>query len=65
MIMKLEYVAVGTGRVLDTVTVPDDPAGLIRYETGLARGAVEMVLRRGGRPALADWTNGYVQLRRA
>lgn len=61
----LRYVVVRTGAVLDTVTVPEGEAGEARYSTGLARGTVEMVVRRGGRVALADWTNGYVALRAA
>lgn len=63
--MRLEYVSIGAGRVLDVVTVPDEPQAIIRYSTGVARGTVEMVIRRGGREALPGWTNGYVQLRRA
>lgn len=63
--MIFEYVSVGTGAVLDTITV--DALGDLAYDTGRARGTVDMLRRRLGQADLievGDWSNGYVQLRR-
>lgn len=60
--MRLEYVTVPAGKVLDVVTL-DGSAPLV-YATGRARGVAESIVRRAGREALPGWTNGYVQFRR-
>ena len=65
--MILEYVSIGTGKVLDTVTVPDDDRP-IEYATGGARSqiaAIQRVVKDRAEliAALDGWTNGYVQLR--
>lgn len=63
--MRLEYVALTSRRVLDTIDVDMTGARPVAYATGRARGTVEMVRRRGGLKALENWTNGYVALRPA
>ena len=61
--MRLEYVALQSGRVLDTIDVDVTGARPVAYATGRARGTVDTVRRRGGLRALDGWTNGYVALR--
>lgn len=64
--MIFDLVSVATGAVLDTIT--GDRPGELEYATGRARGIVATIARRApeGRllEVMADWSNGYVQLRR-
>lgn len=64
MMTLLDYVV--AGRKLDTVAVPAG-GGAIVYANGRARPVVDGLLRRshGDRRVLAEWSNGYAQLRRA
>lgn len=64
--MIIEYVSVGSGNVLDRITVDGET---ISYETGKARQVVEDLTRRltPGQysAALSRWSNGHAQLRAA
>ena len=64
--MKVEYVVVDTGEILDVVTVPE--SGPLEYRTGAASDRIRTIERVVGSrdkliAALRGWTNGYVQLR--
>ncbi|GHH67575.1 hypothetical protein GCM10017673_14800 [Streptosporangium violaceochromogenes] len=66
--MKLQLIN-ADGDVLDTVTLID--GGVLRYETGAARGPVESWQRARdldeqaafGRLVVEGWSNGYATLR--
>jgi hypothetical protein len=63
--MTIEYVSVGSGAVLDRITLVD---GELTYETGKARSMVENRMVRGETPeaiieSLRSWSNGYVLTR--
>ena len=62
--MVIEYVAVDTGTVLDTVTFA---VGGVTYATGKAYGLVEATVANlgaeRGAQALRSWSNGYMLTR--
>lgn len=63
--MKLEYVSVKSGAVLDTITVNGDD---ISYDTGLAEDVMRAPIKRYGSvrkavQGMKSWSNGYVRLR--
>lgn len=66
--MHLRYVDAASGDVLDEI---DDTNGVIRYQTGAARGVVEQLAtlagsQRAALDLLADgWSNGYVSIQPA
>lgn len=62
--MKLEYVVVANGAVIDTVTVNGDD---ISYDTGLAKDVMAAHIEKDGvrkaAQGMKSWSNGYVRLR--
>lgn len=62
--MKIEYVAVADGTILDTITIGLD--GKPHYATGKAADVFDSKLALGYTPEqLSSWSNGYVQTRPA